>query len=123
MLYLTFFLLREGHHLVELMVRALPLGNQRERLLFSKFARGDPGDCQRQFSRCNSTGRFRRAYFLVVRFTCTYFMGRGDGFFVVIAGGWGCFGVVTCFFILVRYRRLGDRNYSGGLWRFSYWSG
>ncbi|GAA0668136.1 AI-2E family transporter [Rheinheimera tangshanensis] len=38
MLYLTFFLLREGHHLVELMVRALPLGDQRERLLFSKFA-------------------------------------------------------------------------------------
>lgn len=38
MLYLTFFLLREGHHLVELMVKALPLGDQRERLLFSKFA-------------------------------------------------------------------------------------
>lgn len=38
MLYLAFFLLREGHHLVELMVKALPLGDQRERLLFAKFA-------------------------------------------------------------------------------------
>lgn len=38
MLYLSFFLLREGHHLVELLVKALPLGDQRERLLIAKFA-------------------------------------------------------------------------------------
>jgi|SRR5690554_1974797 len=38
MLYLTFFLLRDGNSLLELMVRALPLGDTRERLLFAKFA-------------------------------------------------------------------------------------
>lgn len=38
MLYLTFFLLRDGERLVELMVRALPLGDDRERQLFDKFA-------------------------------------------------------------------------------------
>lgn len=38
MLYLSFFLLREGHHLVELLVKALPLGDERERVLFAKFA-------------------------------------------------------------------------------------
>jgi len=38
MLYLAFFLLREGHRLVELMIKALPLGDERERLLFAKFA-------------------------------------------------------------------------------------
>jgi predicted PurR-regulated permease PerM len=38
MLYLTFFLLREGPHLVELMIKALPMGDKRERLLFAKFA-------------------------------------------------------------------------------------
>ncbi|MHA7879799.1 MAG: AI-2E family transporter [Saccharospirillum sp.] len=38
MLYLTFFLLRDGHHLVELLIRALPLGDERERRLFVKFA-------------------------------------------------------------------------------------
>ncbi|MDY6816731.1 MAG: AI-2E family transporter [Pseudomonadota bacterium] len=38
MVYLAFFLLRDGHHLVELMIRALPLGDERERLLFAKFA-------------------------------------------------------------------------------------
>lgn len=38
MVYLAFFLLRDGNKLVELMIRALPLGDERERLLFSKFA-------------------------------------------------------------------------------------
>lgn len=38
MLYLAFFMLRDGSKLVELLVRALPLGDDRERLLFSMFA-------------------------------------------------------------------------------------
>lgn len=38
MLYLTFFLLRDGHHLTELLVKALPLGDERERMLFKKFS-------------------------------------------------------------------------------------
>ena len=37
MLYLTFFLLRDGNYLMELLIRALPLGDARERLLFAKF--------------------------------------------------------------------------------------
>lgn len=37
MLYLTFFLLRDGRRLLELLIRALPLGDARERLLFAKF--------------------------------------------------------------------------------------
>ncbi|MCK7549189.1 AI-2E family transporter [Marinobacter koreensis] len=38
MVYLAFFLLRDGNQLVELLIRALPLGDERERLLFAKFA-------------------------------------------------------------------------------------
>lgn len=38
MLYMTFFLLRDGPKLVDLIARALPLGDARERLLFAKFA-------------------------------------------------------------------------------------
>lgn len=38
MVYLAFFLLRDGNKLVELMIHALPLGDERERLLFAKFA-------------------------------------------------------------------------------------
>lgn len=38
MLYLTFFLLRDGPALVNLLIRALPLGDDRERMIFSKFA-------------------------------------------------------------------------------------
>lgn len=38
MLYLAFFFLRDGESLVQLMIRALPLGDDRERLLFAKFA-------------------------------------------------------------------------------------
>ncbi|NHH99711.1 AI-2E family transporter [Oceanimonas sp. MB9] len=38
MLYLAFFLLRDGNQLTELMVRALPLGDDRERMLFAKFS-------------------------------------------------------------------------------------
>lgn len=38
MLYLTFFMLRDGNKLIDLLVRALPLGDARERLLFAKFA-------------------------------------------------------------------------------------
>lgn len=38
MLYLTFFLLRDGESLLELLIRALPLGDARERMLFAKFA-------------------------------------------------------------------------------------
>jgi predicted PurR-regulated permease PerM len=38
MLYMTFFLLRDGARLVDLIARALPLGDERERLLFAKFA-------------------------------------------------------------------------------------
>jgi predicted PurR-regulated permease PerM len=37
MLYLTFFLLRDGQYLLDLLVRALPLGDARERMLFAKF--------------------------------------------------------------------------------------
>jgi predicted PurR-regulated permease PerM len=37
MLYLTFFLLRDGASLVDLLTRAIPLGDERERLLFAKF--------------------------------------------------------------------------------------
>jgi predicted PurR-regulated permease PerM len=38
MLYVLFFVLRDGDRILELMIRALPLGDERERLLFSKFA-------------------------------------------------------------------------------------
>lgn len=38
MLYLTFFFLRDGERLVHLLIRALPLGDKRERMLFEKFA-------------------------------------------------------------------------------------
>ena len=37
MLYLTFFLLRDGQYLLDLLIRALPLGDARERMLFAKF--------------------------------------------------------------------------------------
>lgn len=37
MLYLAFFLLRDGAKLVDLIARALPLGEEREHLLFAKF--------------------------------------------------------------------------------------
>lgn len=38
MLYIAFFMLRDGDKLVELLIRALPLGDTRERQLFSLFA-------------------------------------------------------------------------------------
>lgn len=38
MLYIAFFMLRDGIVLVALLVRALPLGDEWERLLFAKFA-------------------------------------------------------------------------------------
>lgn len=38
MIYLTFFMLRDGHNLVALVRQALPLGDDRAQLLFSKFA-------------------------------------------------------------------------------------
>lgn len=38
MIYLAFFLLRDGSRLVDLLIQALPLGDERERLLFAKFA-------------------------------------------------------------------------------------
>ncbi|OZB15873.1 MAG: AI-2E family transporter [Marinobacter sp. 34-60-7] len=38
MAYVAFFLIRDGQKLVELMIKALPLGDERERLLFAKFA-------------------------------------------------------------------------------------
>lgn len=38
MIYLTFFMLRDGHIIIDLLMKALPLGDERERLLFGKFA-------------------------------------------------------------------------------------
>lgn len=38
MLYVAFFLLRDGRALVDRLVHAIPLGDERERLLFQKFA-------------------------------------------------------------------------------------
>lgn len=38
MLYIAYFILRDGRSLVSLLVRALPLGDERERLLFLKFS-------------------------------------------------------------------------------------
>jgi len=38
MLYLAFFILRDGDRLINLLIRALPLGDARERLLLAKFA-------------------------------------------------------------------------------------
>ena len=37
MLYVAFFTLRDGHWLVALLIRALPIGDERERHLFRKF--------------------------------------------------------------------------------------
>ncbi|MGM0416625.1 MAG: AI-2E family transporter [Thermodesulfobacteriota bacterium] len=37
MLYVAFFMLRDGKKLVALLLRALPLGDEREQLLFAKF--------------------------------------------------------------------------------------
>ena len=38
MLYLLFFILRDGDKMLEAIIRALPLGDERERALFAKFA-------------------------------------------------------------------------------------
>lgn len=38
MLYITFFMLRDGNKLLDLMMRALPLEDSRERMLFTLFA-------------------------------------------------------------------------------------
>jgi predicted PurR-regulated permease PerM len=38
MLYLLFFVLRDGEQMLEALIRALPLGDERERALFAKFA-------------------------------------------------------------------------------------
>lgn len=38
MLYLLFFFLRDGHKIVELLIRILPIGDEAERHLLSKFA-------------------------------------------------------------------------------------
>lgn len=38
MIYLTFFMLRDGQRILDTLMRALPLGDERERLLFGKFA-------------------------------------------------------------------------------------
>lgn len=38
MLYLTFFMFRDGPRLIALLIHALPLGDERERMLFAKFA-------------------------------------------------------------------------------------
>ncbi len=38
MLYLLFFVLRDGRQMLEAIIRALPLGDERERALFAKFA-------------------------------------------------------------------------------------
>jgi len=38
MLYLLFFVLRDGERMLEAIIRALPLGDERERALFAKFA-------------------------------------------------------------------------------------
>ena len=38
MIYLMFFFLRDGDYLIKLLIRALPLGDARERHLFKKFA-------------------------------------------------------------------------------------
>lgn len=38
MLYIAFFLLRDGRVLIDQLIHALPLGDDRERLLFQKFA-------------------------------------------------------------------------------------
>lgn len=38
MLYLLFFFLRDGHKIVELLIRVLPIGDEAERHLLSKFA-------------------------------------------------------------------------------------
>ena len=38
MLYIAFFMIRDGEKIKELLVEALPLGDERERLLFKKFS-------------------------------------------------------------------------------------
>lgn len=38
MLYVAFFMLRDGKRIIALLIRALPLGDEREHMLFQKFA-------------------------------------------------------------------------------------
>ena len=49
MLYIAFFLLRDGRQLVEKLVHVIPMGDERERLLFKKYCWGCQGHGQRQF--------------------------------------------------------------------------
>lgn len=37
-LYILFFMLRDGEDLIELLIKALPLGDERERMLFAQFS-------------------------------------------------------------------------------------
>ncbi len=90
MLYLTFFLLREGPHLVELMVKALPLGDQRERLLFAKFAEVTRATVKGNLVVAIVQGALGGLIFWLLGLPAPNFMGRGDGVFVLIAGSWRC---------------------------------
>lgn len=88
MVYLAFFLLRDGSALVELIIRALPLGDERERLLFAKFA---------EVTRATVKGNLLiaiiqgagRADFLGPRDLRGLALGCGHGDRIAVAGG-GC---------------------------------
>ena len=60
MLYLLFFFLRDGPRMLEALVRALPLGDQRERHLLEPIRRGVARDDQGHARRRHRARRDRR---------------------------------------------------------------
>ena len=89
MLYLAFFLIRDGDAMVSMLIRALPLGDEREKLLFAKFAEVTRGYHQGQSAGGSDPGGAGRIDLLVAGYPRCLVVGGGDGRAVADSGGGG----------------------------------
>ena len=108
MLYLLFFVLRDGRQMLEAIIRALPLGDERERALFAKFAEVSRATIKgtlvigivQGFPRRHhvlDTGRDRRRilgcrhghpFDPAANCRCEHCLGAGGDFVLLINGAW-----------------------------------
>ncbi len=104
MVYLAFFLLRDGSKLVDLLIKALPLGDERERLLFAKFAEVTRATVKGNLLIAIIQGALGGLIFWLLGIQWCAALGGGDGDCIPAAGRWGGVGLGAC------------RSLPGGRW-------
>lgn len=123
MLYLLFFLLKDGSDLAAHCRSLVPLSEDQKSHLFKKIHHCDSCYRQRQYCRCCHSGSIRWDYVLDFRCRWCAVLGSSNGFVIPAACSRCLADLGTSSHLFPQYRSGCQRRYSVCLWGTGYWFG